>query len=511
MTLSLAWNNPAWLPDKLADSASQKFLEVVKGAVKKFQAIIEEATRSGIPTGPKELLDLERHLHQVISRECIDPVVGAIIQRAHEDPSVLDKTELLVQSTPGLKPQRATETIKITLLGGSTLSLKTPYYLKRGPRKRRGRRRKGRGKEGNGVYPILAAIGIHFRVTPALAEEVARQMTMCTVQETKEILAIRGINLDGKQIKRLTLKLAQRGLSYREWCMKQVRGGHRGEGLLRGKRLVIGVDGGRLRTRVSKEKGRKCKSGRNSYDAPWREPKVFVVYEIDDKGKKRHHGVVRYDATLRDADGVFEILAALLQEIGAHEAAAWAIVGDGADWIWDRVEDLIKAVGYDKSRVTQVVDYYHAVQRLYVVANEVKWDKKDYKKWIKLMKGHLKRGEIELMLKEAEELYHGRNAKSIRKLMGYFEEHKERMRYSKFKKAHIPMGSGAVESCVRRVVNLRLKGNGIFWKPENAEGMLFLRSQLLCGRWSDLIPAILESESLWSLKNPESIELKEVA
>lgn len=38
----------------------------------------------------------------------------------------------------------------------------------------------------------------------------------------------------------------------------------------------------------------------------------------------------------------------------------------------------------------------------------------------------------------------------------------------------MPIGSGAVESAVRRVINLRLKKTWIFWKEESAEEMLLL-------------------------------------
>ena len=44
-------------------------------------------------------------------------------------------------------------------------------------------------------------------------------------------------------------------------------------------------------------------------------------------------------------------------------------------------------------------------------------------------------------------------------------------------------GSGAVESSIRRVVNLRMKGNSIFWKEDSANNMLFLRSYYKAGRW----------------------------
>ena len=50
----------------------------------------------------------------------------------------------------------------------------------------------------------------------------------------------------------------------------------------------------------------------------------------------------------------------------------------------------------------------------------------------------------------------------------------------------LPLGSGAIESSIRRVVNLRMKGNLIFWKEESANDMLFLRSYYKAGRWGDL-------------------------
>ena len=52
-------------------------------------------------------------------------------------------------------------------------------------------------------------------------------------------------------------------------------------------------------------------------------------------------------------------------------------------------------------------------------------------------------------------------------------------------KKNIPIGSGAIESAVRRIVNLRLKGAGMFWLKENAEAFLHLRCQLKSGRWDE--------------------------
>ena len=55
----------------------------------------------------------------------------------------------------------------------------------------------------------------------------------------------------------------------------------------------------------------------------------------------------------------------------------------------------------------------------------------------------------------------------------------------------VPLGSGAMESAIRRVVNLRLKGAAIFWRGENAERMLHLRCYLKAGRWDEIMHRVL--------------------
>ncbi len=51
----------------------------------------------------------------------------------------------------------------------------------------------------------------------------------------------------------------------------------------------------------------------------------------------------------------------------------------------------------------------------------------------------------------------------------------------------IPIGSGSIESTVRRVVNLRLKNASMFWLKENAEDLLVLRSFQKSGRHENIV------------------------
>ena len=417
-------------------------------------------------------MDRETELHHRVTRECLDPIFATVLQKAHDCGEVVAEAQKIARQD-GFTPQRARVLVQVLLLGGSALTLNTPYYLRRRPQKK-GPGRPGkpvRGKSGNGVYPVLSLLGIHYRITPALGSEVARLVAQGTERDALENLAVRGVRLKLKVIQRLVRDLAGRALDYREWCLRRSAQGLR-SGCLKGKRIAIAADGGRIRLRESNRRGRRRKSGRRSFKAEWREPKLFVVYELDSNGRRKQRGVLRYDATLGDADRIFELLEGLLKELGAQEADEWVVVGDGAPWLWNRFPGLAARLGYDESKVTQVVDFYHAAEHLQKVADAVKgWTAAERRSWMKQNKKLLRKGKIEALLTNCELLCKGRNAKKIRKLFDYFIDHAERMRYPKFEARNLPIGSGAVESGIRRVVNLRLKGNGIFWTRETAEGV----------------------------------------
>ena len=77
-----------------------------------------------------------------------------------------------------------------------------------------------------------------------------------------------------------------------------------------------------------------------------------------------------------------------------------------------------------------------------------------------------------------------RHSKAIRTEREYFVKNAARMAYADMKALHLPIGSGAVESAVRRVINLRLKDPCIFWGRDSAEALLMLRAYYKAGRWN---------------------------
>lgn len=487
--------------------------KVVEEATLVFKAVLTRAVQAGVPREPGQLHDLERHLHALVARYCVDPVVGALIQAAHFDAEVCERAMNVVNDYPDLTLQKSDETVRVRLLGGTVFTVITPYFLVRKPGPGRKGKKGKRGPEGNGLYPLLAVLGIHFRVSPAMLSEVARLVARGTVQEAVDSLRVRGVKLNHKVVTRWAQRLAERGLAHREWLARRGKSARPEESSVKGKRLVIGTDGGRLRTRINRE-GRRRRSGRHGFEGAWREPKVLVIYEIDEAGRKLHRGMLWYDATLADADQLFKILAATLISIGAAEAAEWIFVGDGADWIWNRIAGLVREVGYDPEKVTEVVDFYHAAEHLREVAAAVKgWDATQQRAWFLRVRKHLRQGSIDRVIEEIECLCIGRNAKKMRDFITYFDKHADRMDYKTFERRCIPIGSGAVESAVRRLVNLRFKGNGIFWRAGNAEGLLHLRAQLLAGRWDHFIRTALQPEPRWAARAKDEApgELEAVA
>ena len=65
--------------------------------------------------------------------------------------------------------------------------------------------------------------------------------------------------------------------------------------------------------------------------------------------------------------------------------------------------------------------------------------------------------------------------------INYFEKHTNRMNYQLFRQQKWLCGSGAVESAIRRIVNLRFKAPSSFWLVEHIEPLAFLRATFLAG------------------------------
>lgn len=440
-------------------------------------------------------------------RALADSLTAVLLARIVGNPQFQAATSVAARSTPGVLRHGGRREVSVTLLGGTKVTLQTEY-LKRDHRGRRGRPRGSgkRGPGGTGLYPALSALGIWFGVTPARAGEICRQVTDSdSVRAGRSALERRGIDLGHKQTLRIVNHFAHRAVAQRqEWLAENRETPPPVEDTLRGKRVVVAADGGRLRERDPARCGRRRAGTRHrGYDAPWREPKLFVIYVIDEEGEVEDSFSPVYDGTLGDCDAMFALLVGYLRALGACEARELIVVGDGAHWIWNRTAELPTQLGIPADRVTEVIDWYHAVEVLHeIAAVPARWTQSQRDKWVRRAKRLLHAGRIDDLVALLDALSLGRRAKQVSKHRDYFLRNQRKMQYAAFETACIPLGSGAVESAVRRVINMRLKSNGMFWLEINAEGMLMLRSYLKAGRFDALVDwSITVAASWWNRRH----------
>jgi len=432
-----------------------------------------------------------------LCRGLADALVEHVLRSTVSDPAFQVETSAAARAEHRRRHGGRRE-VAVRLLGGTQVRVRTEY-LKPDRRGLVGRPRRKRGKGGAGVYPALAALGIAFGVTPALAGEVCRQVADSdSLRAGRAALARRDLDLGHKQTLRIVNHFGRRAVAQREQFLEQAREQPPAKGPLAGKRVVVSTDGGRIRERRPQRKGRRRTSGHRGYDAPWREPKLFTIYVLDDDGKVEQSFAPVIDGTLGDADATFEMLVAYLRALGAQEASQLVVVGDGAHWIWNRVAAMVEALGIAPERVLEIIDFYHAAATLHAIAAvPARWSAKKRARWVTRARRHLRRGDIDAVLRMIDALRVGRRAKQVGKHRGYFADNRMRMQYPSFEAAKVPLGSGAIESAIRRVINMRMKGNGSFWEEPNAEAMLLLRSYLKAGRFDPLVDWSIATAAPW--------------
>jgi hypothetical protein len=361
-----------------------------------------------------------------------------------------------------------------------------------GPRARTG---KGRSRQGAGFYPELAALGFDAGDSTALVSRVARQCVLLPSFElARGELKAAGLELDIKAVHRLACRLGGQALTARRHDLLLWRQGVLAAGKeLAGKRVGVAIDGGRIRLRrvTRKQKGKASKKKqRRRYRAEWREPKVLIIFEMDEVGRMVKGSRPWIDATFAGPDELMELLAMHLHQLGAAQAKVVSFLCDGAPWIWERLEWVRRRVGLKAKQVVAVLDWCHAVHHVGLALAVVPLEQADRKRVFKKLRKWLKQGRWAAVVEELEDL--GRafalNAK-METEVAFLRKHGERghLAYARLRRRGLPLGSGAIESAIRRVVNLRLKGAGLMWQEENAEGMLLLRAAALTGRWDETV------------------------
>jgi hypothetical protein len=258
---------------------------------------------------------------------------------------------------------------------------------------------------------------------------------------------------------------------------------------LAGQHVVAQVDGGRVRIRTRIEtKKRKGVKHRRKIRIEWREPKLLILYKSDRRGRMVRGTRPWIDGTLEGPDHLMELLALHLHRLGAARAKRVSFVADGAPWIWNRLTWVEQRVGLDPKRIERILDLYHATHHISLALKALGLSESERDATYQALRRQLRAGRSGEVVAALRALAQGQPEDSEAWVeIEFLRKHEPHLRYDWFRYRGRPLGSGAIESAMRRVINLRLKGNGIYWCEANAEAMLVLRAAVMTRRWQEVM------------------------
>src|SRR3989449_1033993 len=440
-----------------------------------LEALLEEP----FPQTPNALLQLEQRL-AAAAAQAADQIVLVQLTRAREAEAFVTQAIAHARAqSPVPLVHKGFRTTSVLLLGGTRLVLETPY-LREDRRGRRGRRRHTRGPYGAGCYPVLAALGIADRVSPATRSEIALHVVQAaSYREAAAMLARRGLSCDVSSLVRISTVLASASIRLRDAALEAAL--HVPvpcDGPLAGKRVRVSLDGGRVRLRRT-HRGRKTAKGRHGFSTPWREPRVLVIDILDAQGQPERLGLPLYDALIGDAEATWALVIGSLRLLGAAHAEGVECIADGAEWIWDRTERLTRLAEIPAAKLVEVLDFYHASQYLSeTIATDRRLSKAQRQALYKRLRHALRHQAdgVEVVMEALRALATTQRGKIITRALRSVEAHAHRMRYVTLEARKLSIGSGQVESAGRRVVNLRFKAPGAFWTGKKGSCLMALRA-----------------------------------
>lgn len=164
-------------------------------------------------------------------------------------------------------------------------------------------------------------------------------------------------------------------------------------------------------------------------------------------------------------------------------------VADGAKWIWNWATDTYPDM-------IQILDFFHAMEKLGAYAAiEYKDNPKQQTKWIERQKKILLTDKVVQVIKNITlQLPGNKDAlKAKEQLLCYYKNNQMRMMYGTYKKKGYIIGSGAIESAHRNVVQQRLKLSGQRWSINGAQYIVNLRAYKKSNRWNELVDLIKQA------------------
>ena len=232
----------------------------------------------------------------------------------------------------------------------------------------------------------------------------------------------------------------------------------------------------------------------------WAEVKTLVLGVIDEPvwengEQKVHASELSYFSRLMEAELFGRAALGETHRRGVETALQVVAVTDGAVWEQGFID-------YHREDAVRVLDFPHAAGYVAEMGSAV-WgnETETTKEWLSKQLHTLKHKGPTDVLSELRTLVRDHpRLPELGESLAYLEKREAHMQYPMCLAQGWPMGSGAVESGNKVVVEARLKGAGMHWARDNVNPMLALRNALCSGRWAEACSQILAQQHKHALR-----------
>jgi hypothetical protein len=222
----------------------------------------------------------------------------------------------------------------------------------------------------------------------------------------------------------------------------------------------------------------------------WAEVRTLVVGEVQasrtkDGEREIHARNLSYFSRKVSAQEFQRLALVEFQRRGVEQAEAVAAVMDGAEWEQGFVD-------FHCPQAVRILDFPHATEHLNAIGEFLHGEHTPQSQtWLKDRSHRLKHEGPRKLLCELEKLQRKHpQSEVLSSNLAYLKKRTTQMQYPLFQAQGWPIGSGAVESGNKLVVEARLKGAGMHWEENNVNPMLAIRNILCSGRWKEDWPRI---------------------
>jgi hypothetical protein len=257
--------------------------------------------------------------------------------------------------------------------------------------------------------------------------------------------------------------------------------------------LYLEVDGAMVPTREKDEKG----------GSAWKENKLGMAFSTDnflnwvDKHGEHQHRILKKEfmPLIGTAENFTPLFYALALRNGYGTYKNTVLLSDGATWIRSMKEQLFG------DSCQQILDFFHLSEKISTFAKNIFFNNEEnYKPWAKKVSDLFKSSESDKALNEIKSLKPSLLKNASFDLLQYIENNRDNIDYKAYKEKGFFIGSGAIESANRTVMQRRMKLPGMRWNVDTAQNMVTLTAKYRSGLWEKKV--VVPICEYYGLKQP---------